>query len=185
MCKVSVTRLLKGFRGDGFRARAMRGSVFTVLNFGGQNALRLASNLVLTRLLFPEAFGLMALVQVMLAGVQMLSDIGIRDKIIQDPKGDEPHVLNTAWVLQIIRGIFLWLVVVLLAAPVAGFYEAPELADLLPVAGIAAVAQGLSSTKVYAANKRQPGAAGDAANRKSKKLQSNSESSINKMLPKP
>ena len=41
------------------------------------------------------------------------------------------------------------------------------------------------NSKVYAAKKRQPGAAGDAANRKIKKLQSNSESSINKMLPKP
>ena len=40
------------------------------------------------------------------------------------------------------------------------------------------------NSKVYAAKKRQPGAAGDAANRKIKKLQSNSRNRINKMLPK-
>jgi hypothetical protein len=54
-----------------------RGSMLTVISFGGQNALRLGSNLILTRLLFPEAFGLMALVQVFMTGLQMFSDLGI------------------------------------------------------------------------------------------------------------
>jgi hypothetical protein len=41
-------------------------------------------NLILTRLLFPEAFGLMALVQVFVVGLQMFSDIGIQD--LGDPQ---------------------------------------------------------------------------------------------------
>ena len=47
--------------GDGLRARALRGTALTFLGFGAQQFLRLLSNLILTRLLFPEAFGLMAL----------------------------------------------------------------------------------------------------------------------------
>ena len=55
----------------------------TILAFGGGNVLRLLSNLLLTRLLFPEVFGLMAIVQVFLGGLQMFSDIGLKTSIIQ------------------------------------------------------------------------------------------------------
>ena len=59
-----IKKLSSTFKGDGYRARAVRSTGLVLLNFGGENILRLASNIVLTRLLFPEAFGLMALVQV-------------------------------------------------------------------------------------------------------------------------
>ena len=87
----------------------MRGSFLTVLNFGGHNILRLGSNLILTRILFPEAFGLMALVQVVLAGTEMFSDFGIRGSIVQSSRGDDPVFLNTAWTVQIGRGVLLGL----------------------------------------------------------------------------
>ena len=50
------------FSGDGLGARIMRSAALTVFGFGASQALRLASNLILTRLLFPEAFGVMVLV---------------------------------------------------------------------------------------------------------------------------
>lgn len=66
-----LSRLNALFDGDSLKARAMRGSALTFLNFGGAMFLRLASNLILTRILFPEAFGLMALVQVVILGLGM------------------------------------------------------------------------------------------------------------------
>ena len=48
--------------------------------------------------------------------LNMLSDIGLRQQIIQSPRGDEPVFLDTAWVVQIVRGILLWLVALLLSA---------------------------------------------------------------------
>ena len=104
--KQRVKSLLSG---DGLRAKAMRGSAMTIISFGGQNVLRLGSNLILTRLLFPEAFGLMALVQVFMGGLQMFSDLGIQASIIQNSRGDDPDFLNTAWTIQVIRGTCLWL----------------------------------------------------------------------------
>ena len=41
--------------------KAARTTAYTVINFGSSQLIRLLSNLVLTRLLFPEAFGIMAL----------------------------------------------------------------------------------------------------------------------------
>ena len=146
-------RILSLFRGDSLRSRSMRGSVLTMLNLGSENVLRLAGNLVLTRLLFPEAFGIMALVQVVMTGLKMFSDIGVHLSIIQNKRGNDPLFLDTAWVLQIGRGLLLWLATWALAAPVAAFYEAPILAQLLPVAGLTALLQGFNSTKLATANR--------------------------------
>ncbi len=42
--------------------RVIRGSIWTIGGHGASQIIRLASNLIISRLLFPEAFGLMALV---------------------------------------------------------------------------------------------------------------------------
>ncbi len=148
-----IKRLSGLFSGEGYQARAMRGSFMTVLNFGGHNALRLASNLILTRLLFPEAFGLMALVQVVLAGTAMFSDFGIRGSIVQNARGDDPVFLNTAWTLQIGRGLLLGLAVLLMADPLGRFYEQPQLSELLYFAAIIPVIQGFNSTRMATAGR--------------------------------
>lgn len=131
----------------------MRGSIWVILGFGGTNILRLGSNLILTRLLFPEAFGLMALVQVVMTGLIMFSDIGIRTSIIQNPRGDEPDFLNTAWTLQIIRGFLLWLIACGLSVPAAQLYNEPMLMQLLPVGGLVAVIAGFETTKIATASR--------------------------------
>jgi len=41
---------------------AVRGAVWTIASYGLSQVLRLGSNLILTRLLVPEMFGLMSLV---------------------------------------------------------------------------------------------------------------------------
>ena len=44
-------------RDEGTFARAMRSSAWTIFGFVGSQGIRFGSNLILTRLLFPEAFG--------------------------------------------------------------------------------------------------------------------------------
>lgn len=139
--------------GGGVKARALRGSFWTLTKFGGENVLRLVSNLILTRLLFPEAFGMMAIVHVFVAGLQMFSDTGIRASIIQNPRGDDPAFLNTAWTIQVGRGVLLWLGAAALAIPAAAIYDEPMLLQLLPVAGVNALISGFNPTAVYVANR--------------------------------
>lgn len=147
-----ITKILQLFGGSGFKARALRSAFLTLGSTFGANGLRLVSNLILTRLLFPEAFGMMAIVQIFLAGLAMFSDIGIRVSVIQNERQDADF-LNTAWSIQIIRGLILWLGTCALAWPVATFYEEPQLLYLLPVAGLTAVGEGFRSTKVYMADR--------------------------------
>ncbi|MGE4326864.1 MAG: polysaccharide biosynthesis protein, partial [Pseudodonghicola sp.] len=63
-----MTKFLSAFSGNTLMARVLRSASWLMLSFGGAQALRLMSNLVLTRILYPEAFGLMALVSVVTIG---------------------------------------------------------------------------------------------------------------------
>jgi O-antigen/teichoic acid export membrane protein len=128
-----------------FGTRALRGTVWTALRYAVESSLRLASNLILTRLLFPEAFGLMALVNVLMIGLAMFSDIGITTSVVQSPRGDEPRYLRTAWTLQVARGVVLSALAVALAGVMAEFYGQPELRALVPVAGLTALISGFNS----------------------------------------
>lgn len=91
------------------KLRAFWASVWVSFGSVGGFVIRLLSNLVLTRLLFPEAFGLMLLTSTVIFMMSMLSDVGITQNIIRGEHGDDPLFLDTAWAFQIIRGVVLWL----------------------------------------------------------------------------
>jgi O-antigen/teichoic acid export membrane protein len=90
------------------RTLAARGAVWTVAGYGGGQALRFLGNLILTRLLFGEAFGLMALVNVFLQGLQLFSDDGIGPSILPHARGADRRFLDTAWTMQVVRGFVLF-----------------------------------------------------------------------------
>ncbi len=148
-----MNRLKSVTQGNSLAARAIRSGGWTILGYGGSQALRLASNLILTRLLFPEAFGLMSLVWVFLQGMANLSDMGVSQSILQSKRGEDRAFLDTAWTIQVMRGVFLLALTWALAAPAAVFYDAPELADILPVVGLTLLIMGLFPTKKDSANR--------------------------------
>lgn len=146
-----MQRVAALFAGQGMVARVLRSASWLMIGYGGSQVLRLASNLILTRILFPEAFGLMALVSVVTVGLSLFSDVGIGLSIAQSKRGDDPEFLDTAWTIQVIRGFLLWLMTGLLAWPVAQFYGAPELMLFLPIAGAGLAVAGFNPTRIESA----------------------------------
>ncbi|MHA6346812.1 oligosaccharide flippase family protein [Roseivivax sp. CAU 1761] len=153
MRTLAAAPILDRLRGTSLGARVLRSSMLTTGGFAFSQLLRLLSNLVLTRLLFPEAFGLMALVAVFLQGLAMFSDVGVSPAILQSKRGDEPAFLDTAWTIQVIRGALLWLAACLLAWPVAQIYGEPLLAQILPVAALTLLIAGFNPTRMDSANR--------------------------------
>jgi len=132
---------------------AVRGAVWTIASYGLSQVLRLGSNLILTRLLVPEMFGLMSLVYVFITALHLFSDVGIGTSLIQNKRGEEPDFLNTAWTLQVCRGVILWFCTLLLAAPIAHLYQQPQFLWLIPVVGLGTVISGFNSTSVFTLNR--------------------------------
>jgi len=108
---------------ENYSKKAFHAATFVILGFGFSQVIRLFSNILLTRLLIPEFFGIMALSQVVFQGLGLFSDLGIGQGIIRSNRADEPQFLNTAWTLQVIRGFVLFLLVLIVAYPVSLFYE--------------------------------------------------------------
>lgn len=131
------------------KKQAVRGAFWTVLSFGTSQVLRFGSNLLLTRLLYPEFFGLMALINIFIIGLRLFSDVGIGLSIVQNKRGDDPDFINTAWTVQVVRGFGLWFICLAIAYPVSVLYNEPQLLWMLPVVGLSTIFDGFCSTAPY------------------------------------
>lgn len=133
---------------------AIKGAAWTIVSYGGSQIIRFGSNLILTRLLLPELFGLMGLAYVFIVGVHLFSDIGLGPSIIQNKRGEDPEFVNTAWTMQVIRSLFIWLCLILVTWPVATFYKEPRLLWLIPVISMNTLIGGLNSTAIFSLNRK-------------------------------
>ncbi|NIF17795.1 oligosaccharide flippase family protein [Pantoea sp. Cy-639] len=141
------------------RRRAIWAGAWNALSLLASQVLRLGGNLIMARLLLPEMFGVMVIATTVSVLLHLLSDVGLRQNIIQSPRGDDPDFLNTAWTVQILRGFTLFAMTLLLALaswlaqlanlwPADSTYAAPELPLVLAITGVSAIIYGLQSTKM-------------------------------------
>jgi O-antigen/teichoic acid export membrane protein len=135
------------------RRKMIQASFWSMGGFAIGQIIRFGANLILTRLLFPESFGLYALVTTFILGLQMFADIGTGPAIVHSPHGDDERFLNTVWTLQTLRGGVLTIAYLLIAKPVAYFYHQPILATMIMVGGLAALIEGFTATSVYVAQR--------------------------------
>ena len=133
---------------------AIKGAAWTIVSYGSSQIIRFASNLILTRLLLPELFGLVGLAYVFIVGINLFSDIGLGPSIIQNKRGEDPEFLNTAWTLQVIRSFFVWICLILITKPVASFYGDDRLLWLIPIIGINSLIGGFNSTATSSLNRQ-------------------------------
>lgn len=141
------------------RKRALRAGSWNLVSQVASQVMRLGGNLIMARLLLPEMFGVMVIATTVSILLHLLSDVGLRQNIIQSHRGDDPDFLNTAWTVQIIRGFLLFALTLLLALgawlaqlaelwPADSTYAAPVLPMVLAVTGLSAVIWGFQSTKI-------------------------------------
>lgn len=84
----------------------IRGELFSAtLTFVAGACVRLASSLVLTRLLYPEAYGIIAVLASVLFVIEMLSDVGVVGLVVRHERGDERAFLDTLWTIRLARGV--------------------------------------------------------------------------------
>ncbi len=106
-------------------------AVWIVGGTAAQHALKLTGSLVLTRLLVPEAFGLMATAGLLMSALEMLSDFGFRQALVQNKRGGEERYINVAWTLRVMRGLGLSILVATFAWPFTQFFPTEDRGTLL------------------------------------------------------
>ena len=121
---------------------------WSLASFVSSYGLRFGSNIVLTRLLAPEIFGVMVVVNAMRLGIELLTDVGIEQNIVRHPDGLTPRFFNTAWTMQIIRGAGLSTLFLALSPLLARFYEIDW--GVFAVVALAPMINSLHSTAIFA-----------------------------------
>src|SRR5208282_3262266 len=132
---------------DGLRAKVMRGGAWLGAGSVAEQAVRFARNMLLTRLLAPNAFGAMAIVMSCSAIVSTLTDVGQRAAVIQNPRGREEAYLNAGWWMGMCRAICMYVIIFAMGPWVARFYGNAELCALLRVALLSTLFEGAMSPR--------------------------------------
>ncbi|GEM_PF-2730775 len=95
--------------------------------------LRLGSNLLLTRLLAPEAFGILGTALAFMTTWEWLSDMGVQSALIRHPNATQKEYLSTGWWITLYRDIGLTSGAAACAWPAALFYNETQLSGVLAV----------------------------------------------------
>lgn len=105
------------------KAETVRRLLWSIGGLVGFVLLRFASNVVLAYLLAPTVLGAMVIISTLRLGFELMTDVGIEQNIVTSKHGLDPTFLNTAWTLQILRGVILTFVFLLASPAIAEFYS--------------------------------------------------------------
>jgi lipopolysaccharide exporter len=144
-----LNRLRELFRSDSLQDRIRQGGGVLTLGSFAENLLRFLRNMILARLLAPDAFGLMATIIATVAASEAFAEVGLTQSIIQNKKGADKEFLNVIWWFSAFRGIILYIIVFFAAPFIADFLNKPELTFILRIALIVIIFRGLISPKIY------------------------------------
>lgn len=134
-------------RGGGGDGTLVRKIIWTAGTFGASFLLKLGSNIVLSRLLAPEIFGIMVIVNSMRLGIELLSDVGVEQNIVSHEDGLKHEFFNTAWTIQIMRGALLSCLFLAISPWLSTFYNV-DVRVFLAIA-LAPLINGFASTSIF------------------------------------
>lgn len=110
--------------------KAVKGVKWTTLSTIVGGVLQLAQLFILARLLSPSEFGVIAIIMVIVGFSQIFMDMGISNGIIhkQDVTNNQ---LSTLYWLNVLSGVFLFILLNLLSIPIANFYDINDLSHYI------------------------------------------------------
>lgn len=127
-------------------SRLARGSLWITASRGLVNALGFISTIVLARLLLPSDFGLVALGMTMLLILQSFTNLSLAQALVHHREPTRGH-FDTAWTLNMLRGLLLGGLFSAVGPVVAAFYGDPRLANVIYAFGLSIFMSGLANPR--------------------------------------
>lgn len=133
-----------------------RGELFSsTMTYGLSALIKLGSSLVLTRLLNPEAYGVIGILFSVAFTLELLSDVGATGLLIRHARGNERQFVHTLWTIRLIRSGINFALLYALAPTIAGLYDLPLLTDALRLFSVWFLLVGLESMSFIVAQRNQ------------------------------
>jgi O-antigen/teichoic acid export membrane protein len=137
--------------GEGLKAKVFRGGAWLGTGSFSEQVVRFGRNMVLARLLAPEAFGMMAVVLSGCSVIHTIMDIGVKEALIQNPRGSDDEYVGAAWWMAFGRAISFGVCLFIAAPFIAKFYGNAELSPLFRVSAIGVLLDGAMSSRAFVA----------------------------------
>ena len=128
--------------------------ILLIGNISGSAVLFLR-NLLLARLIGVEDYGVATTFAMVMTVVEMASQLGLQQMIIQDDQGDDPALQAGLQALHLLRSVLSAIVLFLAAGPIAGFLNIPEVAWAFQVLALPRLADGFVHFDIYRLQRRQ------------------------------
>lgn len=141
-------------KADNRTSRVAKSGILVAFGGASDRIIRFLRNIILTRILAPEIFGVIAIILSVQFFFETLTNIGVKQAIIQNPHSEERAFQNGAWWLSVLRGVLMYVVAFFLSPYIADFYKNPDLVSLMRVSFLALVINGLMSIKAFIAIKK-------------------------------
>jgi lipopolysaccharide exporter len=143
-------------RGSRVRLINIKGDLFaTAFSFAAQGVIKLGSSLILTRILRPEAYGIITILMSIVFVVEMLADLAVTAALVRHERGGEPDYLNTAWTMRLCRALLNSAVVFFFAPWISSLYSVPQLVAPLRVFSLWFIIAALESMSFTLAIRRK------------------------------
>lgn len=129
------------------RQKAVKGLFWSVVQKWGRAGVTTITFIILSRLLAPEAFGLIALATAFTVFIELFLDQGFGSAIVQRAEL-EPEHLDTAFWLNILTSVVLTAALIAVSEPMAAAFGEPQLAPVLRWLSVTLILSGLSGAQI-------------------------------------
>ena len=106
--------------------------------------LGLVRSIVVAHMISVTDFGIASTFALSLSVVEMISALGLQQQIVQHQDGDQPHYQAALQALHATRALFSSALLLLMAGPIATFFNIPEVAWAFRVMAVVPVLNGLT-----------------------------------------
>lgn len=116
--------------------------------------LLLARNLIIARLISVEDYGIAATFAISMAIVEMMSQLGLQQQIVQAKDGDDPRFQSGLQGFQVLRGLIAGAVLFFAADLIADFLNIPDVAWAYQVMALVPVFNALQHFDIHRLNRQ-------------------------------
>ena len=148
-----ISDKVRRLRGTDIKAKSARAVMALGIGTFAGRSMRFIRSMILARILAPDQIGIMAIIMGFSMAFEALTEVGVKQSIIQNKQGANTRYLNVAWWMQAVRALCLSGIAFLSAPWISSFYDNPELLQLMRVAVIAIALRGFVSPRAHVLEK--------------------------------
>lgn len=153
LIRKTISDKIARMRGTDLKAKSARAAMALGIGTCAGHGMKFVRRMILARLLAPTEIAMMAIVVTVSVAFEAITEVGVKQAVIQNKSGADTGYLTVAFWVQVVRGLGLFAVAFIAAPWISSFYDKPQLLMLLRVCFLAIVFRALVSPRAYVLEK--------------------------------